>query len=300
MGDNMAYSLMVESLMDNKKHYINLFGKKEDKGKVTENLWDIDLFTSCYSSEMEFLEYLKSIGQIDFSLGRVYIEEYNSENFSLYFPIFNSTLINEAAKSVQNSNIRPSMIREYSDFKEEKIQKIVEIDDNVIKTRVNINNSLKNYLLKYKESKIKEQSYGWRDEIYNDIGNHNDNISKYLIQYKSFREIYSVIEQYEKNGCTKYPVSYNLYKQYLQQKEDGIRYGKKSQNNNENNSSDKSSSDKSDSSKVKEKEELKELKEEIINYWNATNVNTGNLDREEFLSEEECEEAYCDYHRGAK
>lgn len=300
MGDNMAYSLMVENTMDNKKHYINVYDRQKKAYSDKVNLWDIDLFTSSYSNERELLEHLKNTGQIDFSSGRVYIEKISSENFSLYLPIFNSTIIKEAANSVEDANIRTSMIREYSNFTNNSIPKFIDINDDIINKKMNVNKDFKNYLSKYNETKVKYQENGWRNEVYNDLINYDECIRRCLIQYKAFREFYSVIDQYEKNKCTKDPVSYNLYKKYIQQMKDNKRYKQEMKVNNKNNSSKSDSNKNEDKNKNNKTEELKEMKETLVQYWNASNVNTGNLDKEEFLSEEECEEAYSDYHRGAK
>ena len=252
----MAYSLIPASKNGNEKR-VPVYSSRyaEDKDKV--NIWDIDRITSLYSTKEAFMEYLRSEGIIDYTYGYTYIMRTYKEKELKYKNIYNSKLINDCSNNVIDSKIDVSKVPEYQDYFN-KVSTLLMKDEkfrNELGNTVSINNSLKEILLNYYQESTKEH-IGYMEE---------DLVTKYryemtttLREYKSFRQMYVFVEEYLKppKTYTKPKKSEPKKKKYSTTIQSNIPY---------------------------------EIK---FNYADLAELNHGNREYEEFLDEEEYEDAY--------
>lgn len=252
----MAYSLIVADKNGNERIipvYSNRY--KEYKDKV--NIWDIDKLTSSYSTREDFIEYLRNEGIIDYNYRYTHIMSIYNEKELKYKNIYNSKLITDCSNNVVDSKINVSKVPEYQEYFNKVIQ-LLKKDKNFrekINETPSINNSLKEVLFKYYDEMTNER-IGYMEE---------DLVEEYwremvlkLKEYKNFRQMYVFVEEYLKP-----PKTYIKPKKSEPEKK---KYNTTIQSN---------------------------IPYEItFNYADLAEFNHGNREYEEFLDEEEYEDAY--------
>ena len=252
----MAYSLIAVSKNGDEKR-IPVYSSRYNIDKDKVNIWDIDKITSSYSTREDFMKYLRSEGIIDYTYGYTYIMRIYKEKESKYKNIYNSKLINDCSTNVVDSKIDVSKVPEYQDYFN-KVTTLLMKDGNFRKELEKsyiINSSLKEILINYYQESITEHVGCMEEDL---ITKYRYEMTTTLREYKSFRQMYVFVEEYLKP-----PKTYIKPKKNEPEKK---KYSTTIQSN---------------------------IPYEIkFNYADLADLNHGDREYEEFLDEEEYEDAY--------
>lgn len=264
IGDCMGkYSLVVEDTLHHTSKIIDVLDLETKEKRKKVHIKDIDYMTSSFKDKDDLLNHLYNEGIIDFSFGNTYIVTTYKEHEIYYTNIYNR----EDVKCV-SAKVKAGFV----DDKDSQYQQTVKVfwnlmQDSSVKEKIAqtkyINKSLKDKLLRYIETMSKEIFK--KEELLEQQALLKD-IKKELSRYKTYRGIVLLIATY-----------HNEYKRKYKPKIDNQK------------------KEKSKISKISENEFQAQIQkyEQMRNLLNGmTDTERYNREYDEFLSDEEYEEAY--------
>lgn len=196
------YSLVVVNKLEKLSQIINVYDLEKQEYSEKVHIKDIDAYTSQFSGSIDFINHLNQKGIINFTDATFYIVS-KYKNQDLHFKvIFNSEMIYNVAKDVKAGHLNSTqegyseiLAYIYDHIKETRFQES-------IRNAVTINTSVKNLLLRYIDFVNKEKN---REEDFQEERKLKLEVETELKRYKTFRGIHIFVEQYKKYGFVEAP-----------------------------------------------------------------------------------------------
>lgn len=258
------YSLIVKDKENNNLKIIPVTDLKRQEKRNFVNMNDIDYWTSQFTDKYSFMEHLYNNGIIDFKTGNAYIVTHLNDNELVYKCIFKDEKINKISQNVLGGEIQ----RLDSDCCKDIIKKffdLMEQSDFIPKIEATkyITQTLKDLIQKYHNIYNRTNYTAEEVEEFNNI---KEEIYKCFKRYKNFRGLVLFEKEYD-----------NIYKYQNIQKSVSVKPKPKK-------------------FKLSTKEEINKIAEKYSRSCDKqrgmTRTEAYNREYDEFLTEEEYENAY--------